>query len=135
MSQVCACVHACVRAYVRACMCVCMYVQMLAVSPCSHAAKNGTDYIGVSSEFVIDTNSIGFTTQCIDVQIIDSLSVEEDETFTLTLSIISTASIVAIDNDMTTIIIEDIDLSCTLSGVADPGRGSLGTSCPELHAE
>ena len=69
----------------------------------------------------------------IDVQIIDSISVEEDETFTLTLSIISTASIVAIDNDVTTIIIEDIDLSCTLSGVADPGRGSLGTSRPGLH--
>ena len=33
-----------------ACMRVCMYVQMLAVSPCSHAAKNGTDYIGVSSD-------------------------------------------------------------------------------------
>ena len=112
-----------------------MYVQMIAVSPCSHAAKNGTDYFGVSSEFVIDTNSIGITTQCIVVQIIDSFSVEEDETFTVTLSIISTASIVAIDNNVTTVIIEDIDFSCTLSGVADTGRGSLGTSHPELHAE
>ena len=51
---------------------------------------------------------------------------EKDETFTVTLSFISTASIVAIDNDVTTIIIEDIDRSCMLSGVTDPGRGPLG---------
>ena len=69
---------------------------------------------------MVDTNSIGITTQCIYVQIYDSFSAEEDETFTVTLSIISTASIVAINNDVTTIIIEDIDLSCMLSGVIDP---------------
>ena len=81
---------------------------------------------------MIDTNSIGNTTQCIDVQIIDNISVEEDETFNVTLSIISTASIVAIDNDVTTVIIRDIDLSCTLSGVTDPGRVPLGTNpCAE----
>ena len=82
---------------------------------------------------MIDTNSIGITTECIYVQIYDSFSAEEDETFTVTLSIISTASIVAINNDVTTIIIEDIDPSCTLSGVVDPGRGPLGTRGPEAE--
>ena len=72
---------------------------------------------------MIDMNSFGNITQCIDVQIYDSFS---DETFTITLSFISTASIVVIDNDVTTIIIEDIDRSCMLSGVTDPGRGPLG---------
>ena len=119
------CVHVCVHACVRACMRVCVCLQMHA--PCSHAATNGIDYLGVSSEFVIDTNSIGITTQCMDYRIYDSFSAEEDETFTVTLSIISTVSIVAINNDVTTVIIRDIDRSCTLSGVADPGRGPLGT--------
>ena len=45
--------------------------------------------------------------QCIDIAIIDSPTVEEDETFIVTLTTLS--STVTLGNDVTTVIIRNID--------------------------
>ena len=78
--------------------------------PCSHAATNGSDYLGVSMDFVFPAGSISGTQQCINITIIDNSTVDEDETFTVTLS--TSDPRVKLDNNVTTVTILDIDLEC-----------------------
>ena len=69
-----------------------------------NAAANGSDYIEVSMDLVFTAGSSNGAVQCIDVVIIDSPSMEENETFTVTLS-----SVVALGNNVTTVNITDTD--------------------------
>ena len=73
--------------------------------PCSHAASNGSDYLGVSMDIVFPAGSISGTQQCINITIIDNTTVEEDETFTVTLS--TSDLTVKLENNMTTVTIRN----------------------------
>ena len=72
-------------------------------------ASNGSDYIGVSMNLVFSTGSSNGALQCINVTIIDSPTIEEDETFTV---ILTTSAVVALGNDVITITI--IEFNCML---------------------
>ena len=69
------------------------------------AATNGSDYLILGTSLVFPADSAGFYLQCVDVAIIDSPTVEEDETFTVTLSTVNVAAF----NDVTTVTITDTD--------------------------
>ena len=56
-------------------------------------------------DLVFTVNSTNGTMQCIDIVIIDSPTMDKDETFIVTL----TSSILALGNNVTTVIITDTD--------------------------
>ena len=58
--------------------------------------------------FVFPAGSISCTQQCINITIVDNTTVEEDETFTVTLS--TSDPRVELDNNVTTVTILDINL-------------------------
>ena len=70
------------------------------------AATNGSDYIGVSIDLVFTAGTSDGAAQCVDIIILDSPTVEEDETFTVTLT---TASSITTSNNVTTVMIRNID--------------------------
>ena len=57
-------------------------------------------------DLVFTAGTSGGAVQCIDVAIIDSPNVEEDETFIVTLT---SSSIMTLGNTVTTLTIKDID--------------------------
>ena len=69
-------------------------------------ATDGSDYTGVSMDLVFISATNG-TTQCIDVLISNTRTVEEDETFTVTLTTFN--SFVLLGNDVTNVTITDTD--------------------------
>ena len=71
------------------------------------AAKRDFDYMEVSIDLVFTTGSSNGATQCINVAIIDSPTIEEDETFTVTLT--TSEPIIELGNHMTTVTIKNID--------------------------
>ena len=70
------------------------------------AASDGSDYKGDSMNFVFTAGTSNGTMQCIDVGITNTRTVEEDETFIVTLT---TSNSVILGNNMTTITITDAD--------------------------
>ena len=59
-------------------------------------------------DFIFPAGSISGIQQCINITIIDNTTVEEDETFTVTLS--TSNPRVELDNNVTTVTILDNDL-------------------------
>ena len=59
-------------------------------------------------DFIFPAGSISDTQQCINITIIDNTTVEENETFTVTLS--TSNPRVELDNNVTTVTILDSDL-------------------------
>ena len=70
------------------------------------AASNGSDYKGVSMDLVFTAGTSNGTMQCIIVSISNTRTVEEDETFTVTLT---TSNSVILGNNVTAITITDAD--------------------------
>ena len=74
------------------------------------AAVDGSDYMGVSMDLTFNASTSNSAVQCIYVSLLWSTTIEEDETFTVTVTTLS--SIVALENDVTTVTIKDqVDLS------------------------
>ena len=71
------------------------------------AARSGQDYQGVSIDLVFTAGASNGAMQCIGVAIVDSPTVEEDETFTVILTISNVD--VDLGNDMTAVTITDIN--------------------------
>ena len=69
-------------------------------------ATDGSDYTGVSMDLVFISATNG-TTQCMDVAISNTRTVEEDETFIVTLTTFN--SFVLLGNNLTTVTISDAD--------------------------
>ena len=70
-----------------------------------NAAKNSSDYMGVSIDLIFTAGSMNGSMQCIDVAVHNTLTVEEDETFTVTLTALN--SYVSLGNNVMTIVIMD----------------------------
>ena len=70
-------------------------------------ATNGSDYLGVSINLVFTAGTSNGTMQCLNITINTTRTVEEDETFTVTLT--TSSSVVELGNDMTTVVIMDND--------------------------
>ena len=70
-----------------------------------HAAKEGFDYIKVAMDLVFTAGANNGTMQCVDVAIINSPTVEEDETFIVILT--TSSSHVALGDAMTNVTIMD----------------------------
>ena len=71
------------------------------------AASDGSDYKGVSMDFVFTAGTTNNTMQCVDVGITNTRTVEENETFTVILT--TSSSYVLLGNNVTTVNIMDID--------------------------
>ena len=71
------------------------------------AATDGSDYLGVSMDLVFTAGTSNGTMQCLNITINTTRTVEEDETFTVTLT--TSNSVVELGNNLTTITITDTD--------------------------
>ena len=71
------------------------------------AATDGSDYLGVSMDLVFTAGTSNGTMKCLNVTINTTRTVEEDETFTVTLN--TSSSVVELGNDVTTVVIMDND--------------------------
>ena len=76
-----------------------MFVFYLCLS--HNIATDGSDYKGVSADLVFTVNSSNGDMQCIDVDIIDDMVVETNETFTVTLT--TSNQYIRIGNNMATV--------------------------------
>ena len=70
-------------------------------------ATNGSDYLGVSMDLIFTAGITNGTMQCLNAIINTTCTVEEDETFTVTLT--TSSSVVTLGNDVTTVVIMDND--------------------------
>ena len=70
-------------------------------------ASDGSDYKGVSMVFVFTAGTSNDTMQCMDVDISNTRTVEEDEIFTVTLTALSPD--VLLGNNVTIVTITDTD--------------------------
>ena len=75
-------------------------------------AIDGLDFLGVSMDLVFTAGTSNGAMQCIGVAIADSPTVEEDETFTVTLT--TSSPVVTLGNDITTVTIIDNNNICKL---------------------
>ena len=70
-------------------------------------AFNGSDYIGVFMDLVFTSGTSNDTRKCIDIDIIDSPTIEDNEFFTVTLT--TSSSVLKLGNNMTTVTIKEAD--------------------------
>ena len=70
-------------------------------------AFNGSDYIGVFMDLVFTAGTSNDTRKCIDIDIIDSPTIEDNEFFTVTLT--TSSSVLKLGNNMTTVTIKEAD--------------------------
>ena len=71
-----------------------------------YIATSGSDYVGMTLDLVFNISS-NVTVQCMNVTIINSPIVEEDETFTVSLTTLS--SVVALGNKVMSVTITEDD--------------------------
>ena len=74
------------------------------------AAIERSDYFGGVFDFVFAAGSSNGDRQCLDILIIDNVSNEKDEYFTVLLNTPDSESVVALGNDVTIITILDLDI-------------------------
>ena len=70
-----------------------------------YTAMDGSDYRGVSIDLVFTAGISNGTMQCVDVDITNTSTVEEDEYFIVTLT--TSSSLITLGNNVTTITIMD----------------------------
>ena len=70
-------------------------------------AFNGSDYIGVFMDLVFTSGTSNDTRKCIDIDIIDSPTIEDHEFFTVTLT--TSSSVLKLGNNVTTVTIKEAD--------------------------
>ena len=87
-------------------MCV-QHLALPCVNNCFPPATDGSDYLGVSMDLVFTAGTSNGTMLCLNITINTTRTVEEDETFTVTLT--TSSSVVELGNYVTTVVIMDND--------------------------